>query len=194
MTKKKKKEDLKKEGTVSIAQALKDAGKIANKDAKFVSGYLRFIRRELIGNALSIRTGLTNLDSICGTLDGLRVMVDKLFVDSGKIKRGEKLFIRSSWDIPMGSKIRDAFDKIEEEVMKKVFGADEEMTVRSEHAKELSKGITKALEEQKAMIEEQNRILRAEMDSLKERNTLLKGKNEAAEEIGKALGLNKKEK
>ena len=35
-----KEEDLKKEGTVSIADALREAGKISNKDAMFISSYL----------------------------------------------------------------------------------------------------------------------------------------------------------
>ncbi len=191
-----KEEDLKKEGTVSIADVLKDAGKIANKDAQFVANYLRHIRRELIDNSLTFKVAVGNIDTIVGMLDGLRVMVERLFLDPDAIKKGDKLFIHSSWDIPIGGKMRNIFDKIERDVLKKAFGSiedDGEMAIRNKEVNALTKGIVAALKEQKEYIEADNKMLKERGISLRLDFERMRGMNEAIKEVTEALNKNKKE-
>ena len=182
-----KEEDLEKEGSMSIAQMLRDAGKIANKDTEFISNYLRSIRREIVENSLTIRTALTNMDSLCGSLDGLRIMVDRLFKDPEKIKKGEKLFIRGSWDLPVGSKVRNAFNNIERKVLESIFSDDKEIIERSEHANELTKAIVKALEEQKEILEKHNNLLRKAIKGTEENITRESEKVETVKKINEEL-------
>lgn len=182
---------MKKEGKMSIAEALKEAGKISNKDTEFISNYIRHVRRELIENALTFRSAAANIDTICGELNGLRIMVDRLFKVPESITAGEKLFVRATWDLPVGSKVRNAFDKIERKVLESLLSDDETIN-RSEHAKELTIAIEKALEEQKELITKQNKILKEETARIEKQSIRWRGKNEAAEEIQKALHLDKK--
>ena len=186
MTKKIKKENLEEKGSMSIADGLKEAGKISNKDTTFISAYLRHLRKEFIVQSLELRTAATNIDTLCGELNALRVMVDRLFMNQESIKVGEKLFVHGSWEIPLGSKVRNAFDEIEKKTIASLFDNTKDIK-RSEHAGELTKAIEKALEEQKKLLAWQNKRLReqnAEMERAIER---AKGKNEAVKELEKAL-------
>ncbi|KKM15035.1 hypothetical protein LCGC14_1635790 [marine sediment metagenome] len=185
-----KEKDLDKKGTASTADILKEAGKISNKDARFLSAYIADIRKDLLETALSIRIALGNIDSTIGTLDSLRIMIDRLHIDTSEIKKVNKLNISSSWDISIGSKLTQIFTKIERKVLTQLLGSDddEEWKLKNDTAKELTKGIAEALKEQKELIIAENKLLKERMKKLRFEVSRMRGMNDAAKDIANKLG------
>ncbi|KKM87250.1 hypothetical protein LCGC14_1270930 [marine sediment metagenome] len=174
---------------------IKEAGKISNKDAKFLSAYINDIRKDLLTTALLIRVSLGNIDSIVGILDSVRIMIDRLHIDTSEIKKVNKLNISSSWDISIGSKLTQIFTKIERKVLTQLLGSDddEEWKLKNDTAKELTKGIAEALKEQKELIIAENKLLKERMEQLKLDTSRMQGMNDAAKEIANELRLDKKD-